>query len=83
MSKNFMTEQLTQLFTYAELLTRLNSCQELLDPKDGYSGEAEVNSEIEKLKETIKKHMNQHLRNSNVSDRAMTIINNMRYFLNE
>lgn len=77
MSKDFMVEQLTQVFTYAELLKRLGECQELLDPKNGYAGEKEVHNLMEDLQVVIRKNLEIHLSNSHISKKAMTIINNM------
>jgi hypothetical protein len=76
MSKDFMVKQLTQLFTYAELQKRLYDCKELLDPENGYYGEGKVYKAIDDLQEIIRQNMEQHLSNSNVSKRAMTIVNN-------
>lgn len=83
MSRESMAEQLAQVFMYAELLKRLTECQELLDPKGGYLGEGIVYEEILDLQNTIRNNMKQHLSNSRVSDRAMSIISNTRYFVNK
>ena len=72
-----MIIQLTQLFEYAELITRLNHAKELLEPQDGYNGERELVEDIEVIKNKISIQMKRHLRNSGVSKRAMTLINNM------
>lgn len=74
--KNFMTEQLVQVFEYAELVKRLNGVLELLNPNGGYFGEKEIYNKIEELKETVYIQMKQHLENSQVSETAMIIINN-------
>lgn len=71
-----MQNQLIQVFQYSEMLVRLNSVQELLDLK-GYCGEAELNTFIEELKIKVRKQMEIHLNNSQVSDRAKIIVNNV------
>jgi len=72
-----MIKQLIQLFEYAELIVRLNHAKELLEPQDGYNGERELVEGIESVKSKIYVNMKQHLSNSGVSERAMTLINNM------
>jgi hypothetical protein len=69
-------QQLAQVFEYAEVITRLNSALELLD-KEGYYGEKEVIDEIGKLKSNIQEKMLTHLENSQISSRAMILVNNM------
>ena len=76
---NFMNKQLQQVFKYAELLVRLQDAQELLDVEGGYLSEKEANDKIEELKIEIRKHMDKHLQNSGVGDRAMTVVNNKWY----
>jgi acyl carrier protein len=74
-----MNNQLTQVFQYAELLTRLNSVQELLNIDGGYAGEKEIYDMIENLKIEIRKNIEIHFGHSGVSDRARIIVNNMDY----
>jgi hypothetical protein len=69
-------QQLAQVFEYAEVIARLNSALELLD-REGYYGEKEVIGEIEKLKGNIQEKMLVHLENSQISSRAMILVNNM------
>jgi len=81
MSKDMMKKQLSQVFEYAELKSRLSHCKEILDPEGGYVSEMEVHEKIEELEKTIEKKMKIHLRNSGVSERALNIVNNTKYFL--
>lgn len=76
MSKDFMVKQLTQVFTYAELLKRLLEFQKMLDIEDGFQSEKEIYDKTKELESVIRENLKLHLSNSNVSERAMIIINN-------
>ena len=78
MNLEHMNKQLTQVFEYAEMLVRLGSVQEILD-LNGYWGEAQLNNDINNLKLKIRGHMEQHLSNSGISDRARIVVNNAEF----